>query len=196
MPGLPGTWVISGQKVMVDNTTQISKGLTQGTPVEVIFSVLPNQAGWLAESIMTLEVEVQRNVTSTQTQTLTPSLTKTLPPPDATSKLVPNEIVKNTDNRCTDRTKQQPEALRLAARFGVTYDEIMKWFCAGFGFGEIDLAYDLRNSSGQTVDYIFGLRTSGLGWGEIRKQLATSSTLPNSNNSNGKSNGNGKGNGK
>jgi hypothetical protein len=53
----------------------------------------------------------------------------------------------------------------------VPYNEIMSWFCQGFGFGEIDLAYGLSRESGVAVTDIFALRRSGLGWGQIKKQL-------------------------
>ena len=51
------------------------------------------------------------------------------------------------------------------------YEEIMGWFCKGFGFGEIDLAYDLSRQTGTPVTEVFNLRSSGMGWGEVRKQL-------------------------
>ena len=241
-PDLPGTWVISGQNVLVNQTTQLSKNLVVGTAVKVTFSVLPGQAGWLAVSISALEDEEKPTVTPTQTQTLTktttgtgtitpkvtateehtqtitatstgtttltPTVTGTLPTatttvtpkatitrtPALTFTPTPTEIVKNENSRCDNRTKQQPEALRLAQRYQVSYDEIIGWFCRGFGFGEIDLAYQLSHSSGKTVDSIFAMRASGLGWGEIRKQLQNqippASTTPEPKNNNG--NGNGK----
>ena len=106
-------------------------------------------------------------------------------------------IPKNNSSRCDNRTQQQPEALRLAQRFGVTYDEIIMWFCKGFGFGEIDLAYDLSQSSGVPVSDIFSMRSSGLGWGQIKKQVnAMASPVPGGSNNNGNGNGNGKGKGK
>jgi hypothetical protein len=50
-------------------------------------------------------------------------------------------------------------------------DEIVGWFCQGFGFGEIDLAYSLARNANVPVSTVFDLRKSGLGWGEIKKQL-------------------------
>jgi hypothetical protein len=54
----------------------------------------------------------------------------------------------------------------------VAYEEIMGWFCQGFGFGEIDLAYELSRESGLPVASVFEMRRSGLGWGVIKQQLA------------------------
>jgi hypothetical protein len=72
---------------------------------------------------------------------------------------------------CTG-TDPHPTGLKLAQRYAVTYEEIMKWFCEGrYGFGEIDLAYSLSRQSNKPVEEIFTLRASGLGWGDIKKQV-------------------------
>ena len=103
-------------------------------------------------------------------------------------------IPKNNSARCDNRDQQQPEALRLAQRYGVSYDEIITWFCKGFGFGEIDLAYGLSLSSGHPVSEIFSMRSAGMGWGNIRKALASQTTPQPGNDVNpGKGNGNGNG---
>ncbi|HRE26407.1 MAG TPA: hypothetical protein PK954_07215 [Anaerolineales bacterium] len=47
----------------------------------------------------------------------------------------------------------------------------MGWFCQGYGFGEIELAYGLAAESDLTVVEVFALRQSGLGWGQIMQQL-------------------------
>lgn len=65
----------------------------------------------------------------------------------------------------------QPTALTLAQRYDVTYEEIMGWFCARFGFGEIDRAYSLSQETGATVAEIFSKRANGMGWGQIRDVL-------------------------
>ena len=84
----------------------------------------------------------------------------------------------------------------------------MGWFCQGFGFGEIDLAYTLSRQWGVPVDQIFAMKSSGMGWGVIKKNLAASPTptpggmdgsqpatpMPPNNNGHGNGNGNGNGN--
>lgn len=233
MPGVPGTWQISGYKVQVNGATELSKNLKVGSPVEVTFVILPNNGGWLATDIESLEEEnrptptptLTRTATSTATFTHTPgtstatvtvtatgSATPTVtgtPPtttptvvttttltvtPTTTMTVTPTATVipKNGTSRCDNRSQQQPEGLRLAQRFHVTYDEIMTWFCKGFGFGEIDLAYGLSLSSGKPVSEIFSMRSSGMGWGNIKKQLSPTA-VPSSGNGNGNGNGNGKG---
>ena len=102
---------------------------------------------------------------------------------------------------CDLSDRQHPEGLRLAQRWGVSYIEIMGWFCKGFGFGEIDLAYGLAQQYNKPVSEIFAMKSGGMGWGNIRKQLASSSQAtpgapqatpgPKKNNGNGNGNGNG-----
>jgi hypothetical protein len=62
---------------------------------------------------------------------------------------------------------EHPVALRLAAAYEVEVDEIMAWFCQGYGFGEIKLAYAAAERTEYTVEEIFALRAEGLGWGEV-----------------------------
>jgi hypothetical protein len=130
--------------------------------------------------------------TLTVTPTGTPGTPTVTPTPTTTLTATATVIPKNNNSRCDNRTQQQPEGLRLAQRWGVTYDEIITWFCKGFGFGEIDLAYGLSQSSGVPVSDIFSMRSSGLGWGQIKKKLngmGSSTQVPNGN---GNGNGHGK----
>ena len=64
-----------------------------------------------------------------------------------------------------------PAGMALAEQYGVPYDEIMGWFCSGFGFGEIDLAYSLSLASGLPVEAVFAMKTGGMGWGQIKHEL-------------------------
>jgi hypothetical protein len=116
--------------------------------------------------------------TVTVTGTINPTATGTPATLTPTPSQTPTATVspKNDSSRCDNRTTQQPEALRLSQRYNVTYDEIIGWFCKGFGFGEIDLAYGLSQSSGVPVSNIFSMRSSGLGWGQIKKQLSPTGT--------------------
>lgn len=69
----------------------------------------------------------------------------------------------------------QPEGQALADRYGVSYQEIMGWFCQGFGFGEIDRAYSLSEEYGASVADIFSMRLAGMGWGQIESNLQSQS---------------------
>jgi hypothetical protein len=70
-----------------------------------------------------------------------------------------------------DGAQRHPKGEALADQFGVPYEEIMAWFCQGYGFGEITLAYEASLASGKPVADIFALRASGLGWGQIMQEL-------------------------
>lgn len=184
MPGVPGTWVISGQQVTVDSETELSGQLGVSSAVRVTFVVLPDNGGWLAKEIESLDgeeekptdpPEVEPSDTATpgeDTDTSTPTDTTT---PDA-SKPTATVMPKNDTNRCENRTEEQPKAVKLAQTYNVDTAAIMEWFCKGFGFGEIDLAYELSISTGKPVSEIFALRSSGLGWGQIKKQLSENAT--------------------
>ncbi len=97
----------------------------------------------------------------TATPSGTPTATITTTPGATTTPSAPASV-------CTG-ANPQPTGMRLAAEFGVTYEEIMGWFCQGFGFGEISTAYELSRESGVPVADIFTMRRSGMGWGNIKK---------------------------
>ncbi|MEW5870433.1 MAG: DUF5667 domain-containing protein [Chloroflexota bacterium] len=63
--------------------------------------------------------------------------------------------------------KHHPSGDKLAGRYGVSYEEVMGWFCQGYGFGEVDLAYSIHREANVSVGQVFEQRASGLGWGEI-----------------------------
>jgi hypothetical protein len=83
------------------------------------------------------------------------------------------------DNSCTGN--HQPTGQRLADFYGVTYDEIMGWFCSGYGFGEIDLAYGLAVQYSVPVEDVFSLRSSGMGWGQIKRYYEETPPTPTEN---------------
>ena len=134
------------------------------------------------------ETEEPRKTRTPQAST-TPEITATLATPEASPTVETSgtpEVTPTTDGTptievtatpegkrgvCSSTDRQQPEGARLAQRWGVPYSEIMGWFCQGFGFGEIDLAYELAQRSGKPVSEIFAMKAGGMGWGNIRKQL-------------------------
>jgi hypothetical protein len=63
-----------------------------------------------------------------------------------------------------------PAGEKLAEVYDVTYEEVMDWFCQGYGFGEIALAYKISQFGGVSVDVVFEQRASGLGWGQIMQE--------------------------
>jgi hypothetical protein len=82
---------------------------------------------------------------------------------------------------CTG-TAEHPKALKLESEYEndkfveVSYDDIMTWFCdLHFGFGEIDLMLGLSSQYEVDVEEIIAMRQGGLGWGQIKKDLAEDS---------------------
>jgi len=66
-----------------------------------------------------------------------------------------------------------PVAIVLANKFDKDVDEIMDYFCQGFGFGQIFLALQTEMVTGGEVLYsdLLASRAEGQGWGEIWKDL-------------------------
>lgn len=94
----------------------------------------------------------------------------------------------NTDgegggNYCADGSEEHPGAARLVDEYGVSYQEVIGWFCTAngengeqlgstnSGFGEIKLALETAQISGGTADELLAMRDEGLGWGQIWKEL-------------------------
>jgi hypothetical protein len=124
--------------------------------------------------------------TATFTPTPTATITTTLPTPTPTLTVtLPTATPTRVSSRC-DNKIANPEAVKLAQVWGVSTEEIMGWFCQGFGFGEIDLAYSLAHEANMPVAQVFDLRKSGLGWGQIKQML---NSKPGNGNQNDKNNG-------
>ena len=156
-------WLIGGKTVLVDSNTEIEPGLVAGDPVEVSFVILED-GSWLALEIESLAGDDLPDETATATAALTATSTVTLTPTGQATPTLPKA-------GCEAGDSEQPEGMVLAERYGVPYAEIMNWFCQGYGFGQIDLAYDLARSMGVPVEEIFAMNESGMGWGLIKQTL-------------------------
>jgi hypothetical protein len=65
----------------------------------------------------------------------------------------------------------QPALEGLASTFGVSYEELLPYFCEGFGVGEIKLALETAEKDvDMTWDELLEARRSA-GWGEIWQEL-------------------------
>jgi hypothetical protein len=102
---------------------------------------------------------------------------------------IPDDEIPDDDDdgdKCT-RDGQHPKALKLANHSlysqipGVTYDKIWNWFCQdNLGFGEIELGFklylqyedQLPLEGVATIDDIFALRLGGMGWGQVKHEMA------------------------
>jgi hypothetical protein len=94
------------------------------------------------------------------------------PEPTPSPEVTPEPLPDARGNACRD---DHPAAQRLSANYGVSYDEVIRAFCEGFGFGEIALALRLAQSSGMSYAEVLDLRRTGLGWGNVKKQVAATS---------------------
>lgn len=81
------------------------------------------------------------------------------------------------DDRCAVSAVRHPAAQRLAEQYRTDEAAVMAWFCAGYGFGEIGLAYEISIASGVTLGEILELRQSGLEWGGIMQRLGVISRI-------------------
>ena len=66
-----------------------------------------------------------------------------------------------------------PAAQALADEHGVSYDDVMGWFCAGYGLGEVKLALETsaREGVNMSAGELLALKTELGGWGEVWQQL-------------------------
>jgi hypothetical protein len=74
------------------------------------------------------------------------------------------------EERCRVSPVGPPPVVTLAKRLAAPVEDVSAWFCAGYGLGEIEMAYELSAQAKVSVDEIFALRSAGLGWGQIRMQ--------------------------
>jgi hypothetical protein len=141
-------WVISGKVVLIKSFTDIDPGIEAGDTVRVTFIVGQDEA-WEALRIKSLEEEAPDE-----------------PQPVEADIPATEEVLLETD--CTG-ANPHPKALALAGKYAATDEEIMGWFCQGFGFGEVDLAYGLSEEHDIPVTEIFAMRMGGAGWGKVKK---------------------------
>jgi hypothetical protein len=65
-----------------------------------------------------------------------------------------------------------PFGERLASSYeGVDYEDLQEWFCDGFGWGQIMLALETSEVTGDDFDALLERRGEGEGWGEIWQDL-------------------------
>jgi len=105
--------------------------------------------------------------------------------PTATPTLEPTPAA--TEAATCGGNNAHPVASRLAESFDVSYDEIMGWHCQGMGFGGIAKAYIMAEKLAEklgegaeglyTAEELLLMKQSGMGWGQIRKQVAEESEV-------------------
>ncbi len=81
------------------------------------------------------------------------------------------------DPNCPVRDNH-PRSEELASRYEITDDDIMGWFCAGFGFGDINQAYRIANETEASVPQLLGAVQVGLSWEQIATVMGVSPIDP------------------
>ncbi|MEW6504107.1 MAG: DUF5667 domain-containing protein [Chloroflexota bacterium] len=162
---------------------------------EIMLALQASQHSELtAEEILLLKVElggwgeVWRHLAMLE-QPDEPLPTPTLPvegTPSATVEGTPTQIVGtltpevsltptpervNQGNYCTDLTQQHPVGAKLALEYGVPYEQVMGWFCQGYGMGEIMLALQASQKSGLPADQFFVMKEEQGGWGKVWQEM-------------------------
>jgi hypothetical protein len=153
--------------------------LRQGDEVIIIGNLLPNGQVIQAVSIeffeptpeatpdVTPEVTLEPTAEVTPEVTLEPTIEVT---PEVTVEPTAEVTAEPTPDTGACNNPNHPVATNLAASFSVSYDEIIGWHCAGFGFGEIARAYLLADASGLTPQSYFDQKNAGMGWGQIVRE--------------------------
>ncbi|MDX1436211.1 MAG: DUF5666 domain-containing protein [Anaerolineales bacterium] len=171
----PGGWerIEPGEAASFNVTVELSEDwnrVPDGTEVKLrLFVAEETNRPDGHRTRLTLTIIANCSGIPTPTGTITPTAT-------VTPTVTPTPQTTPTPAGPTDCTgaNPHPHGATLAQRYGVPYEEIMGWFCQGFGFGEIEHAYTLSLETGMPVSEIFNMRKSGLGWGQIKKQLTDS----------------------
>jgi hypothetical protein len=136
-------------------------------PVEQIFELRSSGLGWglIKKQVPALAASITPSTT----------MTTTVEGPEITENDTPELPKSLTKGKgavyCDGSTEQNPAVLNLARRFGATYEEVIGYYCQGFKLGDINHAYMLSAQTGTSPGEILALRSEGMNWGEIQKEL-------------------------
>jgi len=87
--------------------------------------------------------------------------------PDEAEAPAPIEGAVNIN--CTE-TNPHPVGQSIAAEYGVTYEEVMTWFCSGDTFDDILLALETKELTGVSVEELLE-RNREVGWDQVWEDL-------------------------
>jgi len=140
------------------------------TPEEILLLKV-ELGGWgeVWRHLAMLDQPVEPLPTPTLPVEETPSDATEIPTPEGT--VTPTPELVNQGNYCSDLTQQHPVGAKLAAEYGVTYEQVMGWFCQGYGMGEIMLALQASQKSGLPADQFFAMKQQQGGWGKVWQEM-------------------------
>jgi hypothetical protein len=174
--GADGSIIVAGITIAPAGAFNPS-GLKEGDLV-VITGVMLNETTLQATGFEFFDDE-QPEATPEATMEMTPEATVEMTP-EATMEITPEATVESTPELTAEPTEvaggcnqqNQPVAMKIAATFNVSYDEVMALHCDGNGFGEIVRAYALAaaGTDGATAADYLARHKAGEGWGKIVKE--------------------------
>jgi hypothetical protein len=157
-------------RAFIASETNTLEGHAADLRLNIVKDCQPVETGSPTETLTaTATTTATATLTPTQTITVTPTMTV---PPEVTAMPV---LISTAVSTCTG-ADPHPAGAELAEDLGVPYEEIMGWFCQGFGFGNIKIAYGLSGDFGVPVEEVFAMKSGGMGWGRIRQALQSQSS--------------------
>ncbi|MEW5985361.1 MAG: hypothetical protein AB1791_01890 [Chloroflexota bacterium] len=79
--------------------------------------------------------------------------------------------VRGGDNPFCVGVDPHPVGQRLADTYQVAYEDVMTWFCDGYGFGEVTHALETAQETGLTPAEVLDMKAELGGWGLVWQEL-------------------------
>lgn len=70
-----------------------------------------------------------------------------------------------------EKENDHPFAVAISETYGASVSDVMGYFCNGFGFGEIMLAFQTHQMNNEEISSMLDLRESKHGWGQIWQDM-------------------------
>lgn len=175
--GADGSLIVAG--ITIAPAGAFNPSILKEGDLVVITGVMLNATTLQATEFEFFDDEQQPEATPEATLEITPEATVEMTP-EATMEITPEATVESTPEATVEPTEvaggcnqpNQPVAMKIAATFNVSYDEVMALHCDGNGFGEIVRAYALAaaGTDGATAADYLARHKAGEGWGKIVKE--------------------------
>ncbi len=172
--GADGSIIVAG--ITIAPAGAFNPSILKEGDLVVITGVMLNNTTLQATGFEFFEDDQQPEATPEATLEITPEATVEMTP-EATMEITPEATLESTPELTAEPTEiaggcnqpDQPVAMKIAATFNVSYDEVIALHCDGNGFGEIVRAYALAAAStdGATAADYLARHKQGEGWGKI-----------------------------
>jgi hypothetical protein len=152
---------------------------------------MTRRARWLLTTVLVLVLGVVMSACSTPAQSVpsgeatavegsgvpqgtgtAPEASDTSPQPGVSPGATEEPQVGTTgETNCTG-TNPHPVGQSIADTYDVSYEQVMTWFCDGYGFGEITLALETAKvATDYTAGDLLASKGQGKGWGKVWQEL-------------------------